>query len=339
VAVVDETDLEQTSGPAADEPSESARLHEGVRAYRRESQRHYHIDRLVGESQMTRRVREQVALAASSQARVVLVGPKGSGREHMARTIHYSQPRADTSSLIPLDCTLLDAELLQSTVAAFVRRWTEAERDQPSALLLLEIDRLDMDAQRDLIGFLDIGEFGLRTIATASRSLLELADENRFRRDLAFALSTLVIEVPSLFQRKDDLPLLAQLLIEDINAAGRRQLAGFTPEAMDQLVAYHWPGNLDDLVSIVRAAHESAEGPWVTPSDLPERLSLAADALAHPPHEEEVVELDAFLRQIENELVARAMARSKGNKAQAARLLGISRPRLFRLIARGEENE
>jgi two-component system response regulator HydG len=230
-----------------------------------------------------------------------------------------------------LDCTLLDSELLQSTVSALVRQWAEAEPDQWPALLLLEIDCLDADAQRELMGFLDIGEFGFRTIATARHELLAMAEDGKFRRDLALVLSTLVVELPSLAQRPQDVPLLAQLLLEDINAQGQRQLGGFTPEAMDQLVAYAWPGNLDELTAMVRDAHQRAEGALVQRSDLPEQLSLAADAVAHPPPEEEFVQLDAFLRQIEHELVARALGHAKGNKAQAARLLGISRPRLLRL--------
>jgi DNA-binding NtrC family response regulator len=331
ITVAGQSDLGRLPESSTDDESEPAQLHERVRAYRDEARRHYHLDRLAGESRLIKRVREQVALAASSQARVVVIGPQGSGREHVARTIHHNHPQAEAASLIPLDCTLLDSELLQATVSAFVRRWTEAERDPASALLLLEIDCLDADAQRELMGFLDIGEFGFRTIATARHHLLELAEQGKFRRDLALALSTLVIELPSLAQRREDLPLLAQLLLEELNAAGQRQLSGFTPEAMDQLVAHPWPGNLDELTSTVRAASQRAAGAIVRRSDLSEHLMLAADALAHPPHEEEQVQLDAFLRQIEGELVARALRRSKGNKAQAARLLGISRPRLLRL--------
>ena len=338
IAVADDADLDPSSDLSADDSSEPAQLHERIQVYRSQARRHYSVDRLVGDSQVIKRVREQVLLAASSQVRVVLVGPKGSGREHVARLIHYSHKQVNAASLIPLDCTLLDSELLQSTVSAFVRRLTEAEREQPSALLLLEVDCLDAEAQRDLMGFLDIREFGIRTIATASQSLLELAEHGKFRRDLAFALSTLVIDLPGLSARSDDLPLLAQLLLEDINAAGRRQVGGFTPEAMDQLTGYHWPGNLDELVSTVRAAHERAEGPLVERSDLPERLAVAADALEHPPHEDELVELDVFLRRIEAEMVVRALKRSKGNKAQAARLLGISRPRLLRMITQLDQN-
>lgn len=330
IAVLDDKDQTAETTPAPERQDEPALLHELVRAYREQARRHYQIDRLVGESQPIKRVRDQVAAAVASGARVVLVGPKGTGREYVARTIHFGHQQATAASLIPLDCTLLDSELLQSTVSAYVRRWAELQPEQPAALLLLEVDQLAPDAQRDLVGFLDIHECPLRTIATAGQSLLQLAEQDRFRRDLAFALSTLVIELPGLTQRSEDVPVLAQLLLEDLNAVGKRQLGGFSPAAMDRLVAYPWPGNLDELVSTVAAVHQQADGPLVEPEDLPERLALAAEALEHPPHEPETISLDSFLQDIERELIARALRQSKGNKAQAARWLGISRARLLR---------
>jgi DNA-binding NtrC family response regulator len=333
VAVLDPTDLAPEAMSREESASEPLRLHEQIRAFRRHAHRHCQIDRLAGESAVMQRVRDQAGLAATSRARVVVAGPKGSGREYVARWIHYRQEHAVAASLVPLDCSLLDAELLQSTVAAFVRRWSELERDEPSALLLLEVDQLESDAQRDLVGFLDIREFPLRTIATARQSLLDLARQGGFRWDLACALSTLTITLPGLADRPQDVPLLAQMMLEDINGEGGRQVAGFAPEAMDRLVAHAWPENLDELMSTVRRAHRAAEGPRIETANLPERLLLAAEALAHPPRQEETIQLDAFLQDIESQLMTRALRRANGNKARAARLLGISRSRLLRRIA------
>ena len=143
-------------------------------------------------------------------------------------------------------------------------------------------------------------------------------------------LSTIVIELPSLAQRRDDLPLLAQLFLEDVNASGTRQIGGFTPAALDALDAYPWPGNLDELAAVVTEAHQRARGAEIDVGDLPEKLHWAAQAAAHPRANEETIVLEEYLARVERELIRRALARCRGNKAKAARLLGMTRPRLYR---------
>ena len=97
----------------------------------------------------------------------------------------------------------------------------------------------------------------------------ELARRGRYREDLASLLSTLIIELPPLASRREDLPLLVQLFLEEINARGGKQLGGFTPRALDRLDGYAWPGNVDELVQVVMLCHERAAGPLVGPDDLP----------------------------------------------------------------------
>jgi DNA-binding NtrC family response regulator len=183
-----------------------------------------------------------------------------------------------------------------------------------------------------LAGILAISELGLQPIGTARRRLLELAAEGTFREDLAYALSTLVIELPALNERRDDIPLLAQAFVEEMNAEGKQQRSGFTPEALDLLTAYPWPENADELAVVVREASRRAGGPLIAASDLPRKIHLAADAAAHPPMREQSIVLPDFLDRIEAELIERALRQTKGNKAQAARLLGINRPRLLRRL-------
>ncbi len=126
--------------------------------------------------------------------------------------------------------------------------------------------------------------------------------------------------------------MIAQLFVEENNSQGGKQIAGFTAEALDSLDAYPWPGNLDELVEVVREAHEQAEGPEITPRELPAQIHLAARAAAHPRRAEATIVLDEFLGRVERELLQRALARAKGNKAKAARLLGMTRPRLYRRL-------
>ena len=332
VAVLDGVDLDdgQLPLPADGEPT-AGDLHNRIRAFRQACRGRYTIERLIGDSPAIRRVRDQVALAVEGRARVSIIGPLGSGREHIARTIHYNDQQNTAGPLVPLSCSLLDAELLQTTITAFVRRCAELETERPAALLLLEADRLPPDAQMELAGFLNIPEFELHLIATARRSLTDYAEQGRYRIDVACALSTLVIRLPALAERATDVPPLAQMFLEELNAAGRKQLSGFTPEALDQLAGYPWPGNADELAGMVRQCHQRAEGPTIGVSDLPERIRLAAAAFARPA--EENIVLDELLADIESKVIRRALERARGNKSKAARLIGMTRAKLHRRLA------
>lgn len=307
-------------------------LHETLRRVRAESGVFYDVTQIVGESPAVGRIREQAKLAVAGDARVLLVGPPGSGREYLARAIHYGGRQAGHAPLAPMACNLLDAELLEATITSFAARCGELEIEPPAALLLLEVDQLPADAQAVLEGLVCLSELNLRTLATARRPLIELAGQERFRRDLAFALSTLVIELPPLAERTQDIPLLAQHFLERRNAQGGRQLAGLTREALDQLLAYPWPGNADELDEFVQQACVLAAGLLIQAGDLPERIRMTAAAAARPPRPPEHIVLDDFLEEIEKELLQRALQRSKGNKAKAARLLGVPRARVIRRL-------
>ncbi len=279
-----------------------------------------------------RRVREQVHLAVTGGGRVVIVGPPGSGREHVARTIH-SGPAPDAAGLLlPLSCGTLDAELLRTTILAFLRRCAATAPALRPTLLLLDIDELSEESQAELLAFFRIPTFRARTLVTSRRSLLELADASLFSRELALALSTLVIELPGLAERRQDIPLLAQQLIEEFNARGGRQFQGLSPDALDAIAPLPWTGNVLELADVLHEACRTAAGPWITADDLPQRVRLVGMAVAHPPRETETIVLDEFLAEIERELIQRALRQARGNKAQAARLLGLPRARLLRKL-------
>jgi DNA-binding NtrC family response regulator len=279
-------------------------------------------------------------MAAASAASVWIVGPPGSGRQRTAEAIHYGADGV-VGSLIPLDCAVLSGDLVISTVQAFSARRPSAERPTGSTLLLADVDLLPSDVQTGLAQVLCGRAFPLRLIATARQPPEELLKLGKFRQDLGLALSTISIHLPPLTERREDLPLVAQLFLEEVNSRGGKQIASFTSEALDALDAYPWPGNLDELAAMVAVAHQRAQGPQIALGDLPEDIHLAAAAAARPRKPEETIVLDDFLARVQRELIGRAIRRAKGNKTRAARLLGMTRPRLYRrMVQLGlEENK
>ncbi|MCD4726723.1 MAG: sigma 54-interacting transcriptional regulator [Pirellulales bacterium] len=303
-------------------------LHEHICRFRNETAARYRADRLIGNGPAMRLARRQVELAAGNRSSVLLVGPPGSGRRRLAAAIHFGGGRKGT--LATLDCSLLGADLLEALSSAAAKATARGLEAVPETLLLHRADELPADVQVQLTDFLSNRLSSWRLAATAAESLGELAKRGKFHADLAAMLSTIAIELPPLVQRREDIPLLAQMFIEERNAAGPRQIGGFSQTALDRLDAYHWPGNLDELAEVVAESHRRAAGREISPGDIPERLRLVAQAAAGPRRVEETIVLDEFLGRVERELIRRALARSKGNKARAARLLGVTRPRLYR---------
>ena len=332
LAVLGETQV--SPAPAAAESSEfdSQALHERLQQLTRQLRIRYRLDWLVGDSPRMRRVREQVRVAIAGESRVVIVGPSGSGREHVARAIHAGDSSEKAGPLLPLSCPSLDPELWTTTLSGFLRRHQEYPVKSLPTVLLLEVDQLSSQSQAELLGFFRAANPVWRTISTARRSILDLARESEFSPELAFFLSTVVIELPALSDRREDIPLLAQRIVEEFNVTAGKQLAGFAPSALDRLASLPWTGNVEELASVVQEACRTVSTVWIGESDLPQRVRSVVSAGARPRRAAERFLLHDFLMDVERELIQRAMKRARNNKAKAARLLGISRPKLLRRL-------
>lgn len=311
----------------------AADLHVLLQRVRGKLGRRYATSQLIGETDSIRNVREQVRVAIAARSRVLVVGRTGSGREHVARTIHYGHGAAERGPLVPIACSLVDAEAMQSTLTSLLREQMDLPPEHSPVALLVDVDRLRPDAQQELAGFMLLPNVELQTLATARVPLQRLAAKGKFRTDLAFALGTLTIRLPALKDRRDDVPLLAQHFLEEQNAAGGKQLSGFSSAAMEFLLLYDWPGNLDELAAAVHESCGRAAGPQVQPADIPDWVHLAVHSAAHPPRDLETIQLDEFLAEIEKELLQRALRVARGNKSKAAQRLGISRQRLLRRLS------
>jgi len=230
-----------------------------------------------------------------------------------------------------VDCAAIAPEGFRLTIAMLTGELSQEELDR-SSLLLRNIDRLSLDLQAEIAADLLGESFPPRLFATSSVPLEELAARGKFYPPLATALSTLLIQLPSLPERFDDLPLLAQMIVERHNRIEEHQLSGITPETLDALAHYGWPGGIAELLYLLLQACHTTFDTHVQIHNLPPAIRLAEDAAHAMPPRDETIALDYYLADIERELIERAMRRAKGNKARAARLLGLTRPRLYRRL-------
>jgi DNA-binding NtrC family response regulator len=265
---------------------------------------------------------------------VVIIGWRGSQAPELAKYIYTRQTPATAWPLVPLECRLLDAELLTTTVVSYVRshwQWADPER---VVLLLLEVERLSDDAQWALWELLQRPRPRWHTLSTTEQNLLSLADRGQFRSDLACYLSSAVLEVPRLQQRVEDFPWLVQRLLESHAAQLPRPVTGISPEALEKLQHYSWPGEWEQFESLVLEAARRCQSGQIELQDLPpvlthaEQAMTASGAVKRP----EPVHLDRLLEEYEATILRRALRLARGNRARAARLVGISRARLLRRI-------
>lgn len=227
----------------------------------------------------------------------------------------------------------MDAEIMQSSVRAFLSQLAEDadQGDEQASLILLGADRMELSAQSALLHTMQRTEAEWRIVCTARESLLALAAKGAFREDLAYRLSTLEIALPPLCDRPEDIPLIAQAVIEELNLQSRHQVRGIEPGILEQMIQMPWPGNLDELADVVRQAHARSTHAMLSGDDFAlDRLPGAREEGRS--QEDPAIQLDDFLLEVEQELIMRALRQTHGNKTKAAELLGISRPRLHRRL-------
>lgn len=306
-------------------------------SHRDELRRHFQLDQIIAMGPAMRRVVAQVRAAAATSVCVHLTGPRGSGREFLARVIHAASP-AGARTLVPLDCSALTAFELQRTLMRLLddRRSLQSPTiaDRPAAVLLKEVAKLPRDLQRLLCERWPASTAGdLRWFSTSNEPLDAAVADERFIPELFYHLTGFTIDVPALRSRRDDLPLLAQLFVEAQNRLGDRQIGGLAPETLLALQGYNWPGEARELRAVICEAHAASSGPLIQPADLPFRFRTGMDAQRIPPAKETATRpLDEFLREVETLEIRRVLHECAGNRALAARRLGLTRPKLYRRL-------
>ena len=312
---------------------------------------------IVGSSDVMLRVTQQIARAAPSRATVLIRGESGVGKELVARAVHFSSPRTK-GPFVCLNCaalseTLLESELFGHEKGAFTgateRKVGKFEQSDKGTLMLDEIGEMSPTIQAKFLRVLEGHPFervggtqqikvDVRVIAATNRDLEKDVAEGKFRRDLYFRLHVLEILVPGLRKRPEDIPELAEFFLRRFSDETGRNLKGYTPRAMEQLLRYRWPGNVRELKNVIERAVVLATGDYVDHEDLVlSALKTAGDTEGggEPSSLTRGYEPQS-LADIEREHILRTLNSTGWNKSRAAGILGIERSTLDRKIRRYE---
>lgn len=337
---------------------EARQLRKEVAEVRRERSQKFSFKQIIGDSHANREVLALARKVAESEASSVLLqGESGTGKDLVAKAMHYGSYRAD-APFVAINCAALPANLIESELFGYEKgAFTDAksrkeglfEQAESGTLFLDEIGEIELGLQAKLLRVLEEGVFrrvgglkdiplNVRVVAASNRDLRRESEAGRFRPDLFYRLSVIQIDIPPLRTRGDDVLLLAEYFITVLNERLRRHIRGLEPGVTEVFRRYRWPGNVRELRNVIERAMILEDSDMITMKYLPPNLVESnwtagrGDALSSLTVEGEVLHLPLeklSLKNIENSLIEWAMQKSAGNKSQAARLLGISRDQLI----------
>src|ERR1700682_3916567 len=294
-------------------------------------------ERAVGASDAWKDVMKRAALVAPTDATVLLTGESGTGKEVIARFVHRASPRK-AGPFIAINCAALPEQLLESELFGYERgAFTGAQQAKPGqielaaggVLFLDEVSEMSLSAQAKFLRVLEEREFqrlggtrlqkaDVRVVAATNRDLRKAVDRGAFREDLYYRLHIFDIRLPPLRERPSDIPLLADVFLQDIGRSFGRPQAGLTRDARDALLQYGWPGNVRELRNALERAVILAEGGLITAG----HLSLRSD-------ERVSSSTSTDLAAVERDTIARVMQETRGNKSRDADRLGLTRTQLY----------
>lgn len=298
----------------------------------------YCYPNIVGESKEMNKVFELIGKVARVNSPVLILGETGTGKELIASTIHYHSNRKD-KPLIKVNCAALPENLIESELFGYEKgAFTGATRRKPGrfelahrgTIFLDEVGDLPQSTQIKLLRVLQDGTFerlggtetlkvDVRIISATNRNLHEEVKKGRFREDLYYRLNVIPIEVPSLRERKEDIPLLIEHFI---NRIGKN--VKFTDEAIDALMAYDFPGNVRELENIIERCIALSEDDVIKKKDLPPHIFDKKQKEGFTG-----LTLSEIIQKAEKEHILKIIKATKGNKTKAAHILGISRKTLW----------
>ena len=334
---------------------EAGRLRREVNSFRRERASQFSFDQIIGESPA---MREMLAIAQkvaeSEVSSVLLQGQSGTGKDLVAKAIHYQSDRSN-GPFVAINCAALPGTLIESELFGYEKgAFTDAksrkegmfEQAEGGTLFLDEIGELELSLQAKLLRVLEEGAFrrvgGLkdipfdaRIIAASNRDLKRESEANRFRLDLYYRLSVIQIDIPSLHERGDDVLLLTDYYVAMFGERLRKQTHGIAPEVAAAFRRYDWPGNVRELRNVIERALILEDGDVITMKYIPRAVDEGSRISSGDGHDSAGISTrfrlpseGVALEDVEMSLVRQAIDRSGGNQTKAADLLGISRDQL-----------
>ncbi|RJR49248.1 MAG: sigma-54-dependent Fis family transcriptional regulator [Desulfobacteraceae bacterium] len=315
-----------------------------------EIDRKYSFSNIIARSEAMANVFDLVRKVSDHKTTVLITGESGTGKELIARAIHTSSPRA-SGPMIPINCGGIPENLLESELFGYRKgAFTDAVKDKTGyfeeadrgTLFLDEIGDLPLPLQVKLLRALQEGEItplggvsprriDVRVIAATSKDMKKEVEGGRFREDLYYRINVMPIHLPPLRERRGDIPLLFGYFIDMFNKKLKKNVEGLSSKALPMLMAHSWPGNVRELENVTERAVLLARGRWITPEDLPENIS-SGEVFPSSAGPVETLSLKKAGKNLERELIRRALALTGGNRSQAARILEVSRPMLLSKI-------
>jgi DNA-binding NtrC family response regulator len=313
----------------------------------------YQFEGMIGRSPLMLQVFARIRRVAPHYRTALVTGASGTGKELVAAALHRLSP-VSNNRLAVCNCSAVVETLFESELFGHVRgAFTGAAQDkvglfeyaQGGTVFLDEIGEISLEMQSKLLRVLEnreiqrvgspaVRKVDVRVIAATNRNLQELIAEKKFREDLYYRLSMVEIELPRLADRREDLPLLQRFFIEQFASQYCKEIKGITPRAQVVLARYPWPGNIRELRSALGSACMMAEGELIDVRDLPERIrARAAEAKNENPDEL------LTLAEVERRHVLKILEQVGGNKVQAAKILGINRATVYRIVNEPDPGE
>ena len=302
-------------------------------------------DEMIGKSDSLNRVRQMISKAAPARASVLITGESGVGKELVARAVHEQSDRA-SGPFIVVHCAALSENLIESELFGFEKgAFTGAENlhkgrfelADGGTIFLDEIGEINLATQVKLLRVLQEHKFervggeksievDVRVVAATNRNLEEEVKAVKFREDLFYRLNVVRIEMPSLRERMDDIPLLMHAFLREFNIENKKDIKGFDKASKSAMIKYSWPGNIRELKNAVESAVVMCTGDEIKLEDLPRALRAQS--------EEKTISIPIGITMDEAEkiIIQENLAANKGNKSRTADILGIGRKTLHRKL-------